>query len=264
MNVDLRPSSGPAVRVGDYVSALAWSADGSRLAVGSLDGTTAIVDDDGLVQHPPLHEFGVAQVAWSPTADLLATGGQDGRVRLWSASDVTVLGEVACEDVLQRSGDEEILLPQPQLAARGRAVVRVQHPGDVLVFVLEHRSARVVAAVEGVQGDLAWRRNRRGSSCPDGGTPRACRSRPTGRGIRPDARPGSPAGTCRARSGCRSPSTAVRASPWNRGNRPRAVRGLRCRGRDPAPVRPHPPSAGHGGRAAPRPPPRARAHPTSW
>ena len=69
-----------------------------------------------------------------------------------------VLAQVAGHDVLDRGAGEEVLLAQAQLAAGRRAVVRVQHPGDVLELVLDLGGARIVAAVEGVQVDVRRRR----------------------------------------------------------------------------------------------------------
>ncbi len=69
-----------------------------------------------------------------------------------------VFGQVARDDVLDRCAGEEVLLAQAQLATGRRAVVRVQHPRDVLELVLHLGGARVVAAVEGVQIDVRRRR----------------------------------------------------------------------------------------------------------
>ena len=71
--------------------------------------------------------------------------------------ELAVLGKMAGQDVLQGCRDEEILLPQPQLATSRGAVVRVEHPGDVLVLVLDARGAGVVPAVEGRKVDLLRR-----------------------------------------------------------------------------------------------------------
>ena len=65
--------------------------------------------------------------------------------------------QVAGHHVLDRRGDEEVLLLQAQFAPGRRAVVRVQHPGDVLVFVLGAGGAGVVAGVEGAQVDVRRR-----------------------------------------------------------------------------------------------------------
>jgi hypothetical protein len=188
--------------------------------------------------------------------------------------------------------DEEVLLAQPQLAAGRRAVVRVQHPGDVLVLVLELGGARVVAGVEGVQVDVrrrhrlpqpqradlvgavagdhhvvglgrhlaAWRqtgwpgrlrarpsrRSAPGRRCRQRGNSQGVPSSSQGRGARPGGRPGSPARTCRIRSGCRSRRRAGPAWPSNRGSRPPAGPGRRCPAPRRARNRPGPPACGHG------------------
>ena len=49
------------------------------------------------------------------------------------------------QHVLQRAGDEEVLLLQPQLLALDRLVVRIEHLGDVLrddLLVAPRRSSR--------------------------------------------------------------------------------------------------------------------------
>ena len=68
-----------------------------------------------------------------------------------------MLFEVMKEDVLQGGRNEEIFLAQTQFAAGRRAVVRIQHPGDVFKAVLEFGSTGVVTGVEGVEVDLRRR-----------------------------------------------------------------------------------------------------------
>jgi WD40 repeat protein len=77
------------------VWSVAWSPDGTRLAAGSEDGTIRVVE--GLQHNPKVHVFkahepqtfgtagaqGVRTLAWNPQGDCLASGGPDGRVRLW-------------------------------------------------------------------------------------------------------------------------------------------------------------------------------------
>ena len=41
--------------------------------------------------------------------------------------EILGLGEEACKHILHGGGDEEVLLPQPELAPFGRAVVRIEH-----------------------------------------------------------------------------------------------------------------------------------------
>ena len=78
------------------------------------------------------------------------------------SAKAAVFVQVPCDDVLYGRADEEVLLAQPQLAARGCAVVRVQHPGDVFVLVFYASGAGVVASVECVQIDI-----RRGHGLPE-------------------------------------------------------------------------------------------------
>ena len=73
----------------DYVIDLGWSADCTALAAASTAGSVAIFDSSsGARRHLlPGHDEGTNCIAWAPSgAALLATGGQDGAVKLWDAS----------------------------------------------------------------------------------------------------------------------------------------------------------------------------------
>jgi WD40 repeat protein len=73
--------------LGDYIHRVAFSADGSLVAACSASGQV------GVWQTPTLkapcaitgHEQSALTLAWHPTRHDLATGGQDGLVRLWDA-----------------------------------------------------------------------------------------------------------------------------------------------------------------------------------
>jgi WD40 repeat protein len=68
----------------DHIIGLAWSPDGSRLAAATVGGPVFILDSNGKSGlQLKGHGFGTAAIAWQPNGDLLATAGQDGKVRLW-------------------------------------------------------------------------------------------------------------------------------------------------------------------------------------
>ena len=71
-------------------------------------------------------------------------------------SQTGVLTQVAANQILHRCGNKKILLLQTKLPACGRAVIGVQNPGDVFVFVFGCGSTRVVTCVEGSQVDVRW------------------------------------------------------------------------------------------------------------
>src|SRR5690606_1431328 len=74
--------------VEDFPAALAWSPDGSRLAVGGGEGGLFLVDaTDGSVTRFGDHAPGVLELAWQPKGTLLASAGQDGTVRAWDIAD---------------------------------------------------------------------------------------------------------------------------------------------------------------------------------
>ena len=66
-------------------------------------------------------------------------------------AQLSVGGEVPLDQVLQRGGDEEIFLTQPQLAARGAFVVRVEELADRFRARLLGDGAEVIAGVEDVE-----------------------------------------------------------------------------------------------------------------
>lgn len=86
-----------AAQLDDYVIDLVWSPDGSRLAAASAAGPVSLfANSDGTRVHLlPGHEDGTNSIGWQPQPDaqqgstvapLLATGGQDGALKLWDTS----------------------------------------------------------------------------------------------------------------------------------------------------------------------------------
>ncbi len=76
-----------AATLDDYAIDLAWSPDGSLLAVASAAGGVTLYEaTTGAVKHSLAgHENGANALAWGSDG-LLATGGQDGCVRIWQAN----------------------------------------------------------------------------------------------------------------------------------------------------------------------------------
>src|SRR3954465_9563153 len=79
-----------AASLDDYAIDLAWSPDGSLLAVASAAGGVTLYDAaTGAVRHMLAgHGDGTNALAWmpGPESPLLASGGQDGSVRFWDAA----------------------------------------------------------------------------------------------------------------------------------------------------------------------------------
>lgn len=76
------------------ITALAWSADSARIAIGSAAGTIEIWDAQ---QRTPTHTIAahsgqVAVLSFSPDGALLASGGSDRSVRLWNVAQGTQRG----------------------------------------------------------------------------------------------------------------------------------------------------------------------------
>lgn len=77
----------PLLQLDDYVTGLAWSPTGDRLAATSLAGDLAVIETDPAGGREAVHEVGVHPggtlcLGWSRDGATLATGGQDGQLRL--------------------------------------------------------------------------------------------------------------------------------------------------------------------------------------
>ena len=86
---DLQGNHQAELVLGDLVRQLAWSPDGSRLAVGCLDKTAQIYRVGETLEpelNPPVrHELGICDLAFSPDGSILATASVDGLARLWDS-----------------------------------------------------------------------------------------------------------------------------------------------------------------------------------
>jgi WD40 repeat protein len=69
----------------DYVSALEWTPQGDRIAVGAADGSLRIFNATDGKESWSLdgHAMGLDSLSWRPDGQVLATGGQDGQVKFW-------------------------------------------------------------------------------------------------------------------------------------------------------------------------------------
>jgi len=76
-------------KLDDFVTQVAWSPDGTRLAASAVSGQAHIYDvAAGRPVHrlEPAHADGCDALAWRPDGAALATAGRDGRWRLWDSA----------------------------------------------------------------------------------------------------------------------------------------------------------------------------------
>lgn len=130
----------------DYVSALDWSPDGKRVSAASVSGPLLVFDGDGTVMRRSAgHGFGTTGLSWNP-AGVLATCGQDGKVRLWDVKrdeEKELDAGAAWMEKVVFSPDGRYLA-----GAAGRGV-RLWRPDGELVWEATGHGSTVA--------DLAWR-----------------------------------------------------------------------------------------------------------
>jgi WD40 repeat protein len=107
------------------ITGLAWRADSNALASTSADGTVRVWDlHTGSEQvRWDAHAGGVSDVVWHP-AGTIATGGRDGRVKVWDGSGKRLADLGPAADHVQRVG----------LTADAKAVVSGDWSGVVRVW----------------------------------------------------------------------------------------------------------------------------------
>lgn len=144
------PGLEPAWRVelDEYVTALAWSHDGLRLAAAPVVGPITMWDAVAGHVSGTLagHASGTLALAWHPRSALLASAGQDGRARLWQdgqAEIATLDGGAAWVERLAWNPDGDVLA-----TAAGRLLRLWSPSGSALGEYRDHPSTIA---------DLKWR-----------------------------------------------------------------------------------------------------------
>lgn len=139
-----------AASLDDYAIDLAWSPDGSLLAAASAAGGVTLYDAaTGAVRQVLAgHADGTNALAWLPATSqpsapspqlLLATGGQDGCVRIWDAAAgrqtaETKLGNAWVEHLAWQASSSQpsALSSQLLFAAAGRKLVALKADGTLV------------------------------------------------------------------------------------------------------------------------------------
>ena len=70
----------------DCIIAAAWSAGEQMLATASIGGEIAFFtpsSDKPVIHHKSTHAPGIRSLSWHPRQPLLASGGQDGQIKIW-------------------------------------------------------------------------------------------------------------------------------------------------------------------------------------
>jgi WD40 repeat protein len=81
-----------SVNLADHVDVVEVSPDGGTTLAGSLSGDVQLIHSasGAVVATLPTHDLGVLSAAWAPSGALVATGGQDGIVRISTERGATV------------------------------------------------------------------------------------------------------------------------------------------------------------------------------
>ncbi|MBW4559714.1 MAG: PD40 domain-containing protein [Mojavia pulchra JT2-VF2] len=77
-----------SVLLADYVTAIAWSPDGTTLAATSAAGEVVLWNNDDLAILQTGNGKSVDCIAYSPDGKFLAIGGQDGQVKIWRETEL--------------------------------------------------------------------------------------------------------------------------------------------------------------------------------
>jgi len=134
----------------DHVIALGWNADGHYLAAASSTGPMTIFDAKAGSGDIALagHGGGTLALGWSPKADVLATAGKDGRVRLWNATGRPMatleMASLWAEHLVWKPDGSQFA------ASSGRTVHVWDAAGNHLADLTDHPST---------VSDLAWKPN---------------------------------------------------------------------------------------------------------
>lgn len=132
----------------DHVIDLRPSADGQVVGAATVSGAIRLLDaQSGALRHAVAgHPDGVNSIDWSPRAPVLASGGHDGRVRLWAGSTGE---EIACLEAGRSWVERVRWSPDGShlAAACGRRVVIWDDEGRLVTEGADHASTI---------SDIAW------------------------------------------------------------------------------------------------------------
>lgn len=148
-NPDLRLRGGWAGVVPDHVIAVGWSACGTLVAAAAVSGPVRVFDaaTGQVVRAWDGHHFGTTAIAFHPSLPLLATAGQDGKLRLLelreNGASRELPGGTEWIEHLAWSHDGRLL------ASSGGRKIRLWSPDGELFFESTNHSSTVA--------DLAWR-----------------------------------------------------------------------------------------------------------
>jgi len=135
-------------RLNDCIISAAFSSDGRYLAAAEISGKLVIFDArlGQRLREIPAHGFGITSISWRPGTAELATAGQDGKARLWSATTADKLAELACGaewvEKLQFSPSGLYLA-----TSAGKKLRLWSHTGELLLAAPDHSSTIATAAL---------------------------------------------------------------------------------------------------------------------